>query len=135
MEKRSTDSRYRNTVVCVDTYQNQIFEGRMYNPYVESEIPFKSLMEFIINLEKLLDDMNFPQAYEAKRTFKPVEKELPCIAVNDPHQSGKIATFHVKVLFRQNASWQGTVHWLEKDSEMSFRSALELFMLLDSALK
>ena len=36
-------------------------------------------------------------------------------------------------MFRQNASWQGNVTWVEKGIEESFRSALELIMLMDSS--
>jgi len=38
------------------------------------------------------------------------------------------------VIFRQNASWQGSLAWIEKNIEEPFRSALEMFMLIDSAL-
>ena len=41
----------------------------------------------------------------------------------------------VRILFRQNASWQGTVLWSEGSQEERFRSALELALLLDSALE
>ena len=41
----------------------------------------------------------------------------------------------VRILFRQNASWQGTVLWSEGGQEERFRSALELALLLDSALE
>ena len=34
----------------------------------------------------------------------------------------------------QDASWQGSVTWLEQGQEESFRSVLELILLLDSAL-
>ena len=40
----------------------------------------------------------------------------------------------MKVIFRQNASWQGTVLWLEANREESFRSVLEFALLLNSAL-
>ena len=48
--------------------------------------------------------------------------------------TGEKATFFLKVLFRQNAGWQGSVTWLEGGQEQSFRSVLELLGLLDSAL-
>jgi len=37
-------------------------------------------------------------------------------------------------MFRQHASWQGGVLWVEGKAEQSFRSALELILLMDSAL-
>jgi len=50
-------------------------------------------------------------------------------------REGKLATFAVRILFRQNASWQGSVTWLEGDRSQSFRSALELILLMDNALR
>ena len=43
-------------------------------------------------------------------------------------------TFIVKVQYRQNASWQGSIRWLERDTEKNFRSTLELIRLMDSAV-
>ena len=44
------------------------------------------------------------------------------------------ANFVVHVQFRQNATWQGTVQWLDKNKIQQFRSALELLKLMDEAL-
>ncbi|PNV60795.1 hypothetical protein C0033_17575 [Clostridium sp. chh4-2] len=49
-------------------------------------------------------------------------------------QSGDKATFVVHVQYRQNATWQGNVMWAENQQSASFRSALELLKLIDSAL-
>ena len=43
-------------------------------------------------------------------------------------------TFVVEVVDQQNASWQGTVKWLNTGKKENFRSALELLRLIDSAL-
>ncbi|WP_326522322.1 hypothetical protein [Faecalispora sporosphaeroides] len=44
------------------------------------------------------------------------------------------ATFVVNVLYRNAATWQGNLHWLEGDKESAFRSELELLSLMDSVL-
>ena len=49
-------------------------------------------------------------------------------------KNGKVATFFIRVLFRQNASWQGSVFWHEGKQEERFRSVLELLLLINSAL-
>ena len=46
----------------------------------------------------------------------------------------KKPTFIIKVQYRQNASWQGTIKWLEGNVEKGFRSTLELIKLMDSAI-
>ena len=48
---------------------------------------------------------------------------------------GTAATFELRILFRQHASWQGELLWLERSDRQSFRSVLELITLMDSALR
>ena len=43
-------------------------------------------------------------------------------------------TFVVQVISSQNATWQGTVQWVEKKKTVPYRSMLELIKLIDSAL-
>ena len=45
------------------------------------------------------------------------------------------STFVVNVLFRQNATWQGTINWVDKKQTKRFRSSLELMKLIDEALE
>ena len=44
-------------------------------------------------------------------------------------------SFLVRIQFKQNASWQGTVQWLEEKKTCNFRSWLELLMLIQEALE
>ena len=44
------------------------------------------------------------------------------------------SSFIVNVTHRQNATWQGTVTWVDENRTQSFRSALELMFLIDSAV-
>ena len=43
-------------------------------------------------------------------------------------------TFEISVKFMQNSTWQGQIHWVEKNQKQSFRSALEMLKLMDEAL-
>lgn len=43
-------------------------------------------------------------------------------------------TFLLNIYNRQNATWQGTVTWVDKNEKQQFRSALELIKLIESAL-
>jgi len=43
-------------------------------------------------------------------------------------------TFEISVKFMQNSTWQGQIHWVEKDQKQNFRSALEMLKLMDEAL-
>lgn len=44
------------------------------------------------------------------------------------------STFLVRVLFRQNATWQGTMQWLDEKKSKPFRSLLEMVVLMEEAL-
>nr|WP_317283099.1 hypothetical protein [uncultured Sellimonas sp.] len=44
-------------------------------------------------------------------------------------------TFLLTIESQQNATWQGTVTWVEKRDKQYFRSALELIKLIESALE
>lgn len=135
MLNRATDNLYRNTMVCVDSYEGDVLKGRLYNAFFDGEVAFGSVMAFIRSVETMLEQMNFPQAYEQKRTFTGNTSEEQYLSpLSTEGKRGKVATFEMKIFFRQNASWQGTLRWLEQEKEESFRSALELFILMDSAL-
>lgn len=47
----------------------------------------------------------------------------------------KTETFIIKVMDQQNATWQGSVTWVDEQREQSFRSTLELLKLIDGALE
>lgn len=134
MTGKAWGNEYRQTTVCVDSYQDSIFTGRLYNPYLHEGKEFRSMVQFLSALEETLDAMNFPQSFTSMRTFAAPPKWEPA-PVDWEELTGDLATFTIRILFRQNASWQGSVSWLEGGQEESFRSALELIFLMDSALK
>lgn len=43
--------------------------------------------------------------------------------------------FVLQIISNQNATWQGTVTWMDSNRQESFRSALEMIKLLDSAVE
>ncbi|MDD3218024.1 MAG: hypothetical protein PHC41_03720 [Lachnospiraceae bacterium] len=51
--------------------------------------------------------------------------------MNEKKQNG---TFILKIRYRENATWQGSLTWVEERREKSFRSVLELLKLIDGAL-
>ena len=127
---------YRNLRLCVDSYENRILAGRLYYAGLESgSVVFHSFVDLLVRMESLLDEANFPQSYTARRVFVPLPEGHPGRgAPESAGQTGKLATFVVRILFRQHASWQGSVTWLEGKGEQNFRSVLELVLLMDSAL-
>lgn len=47
----------------------------------------------------------------------------------------KTETFIIKVMDQQNATWQGSVTWVDEQREQYFRSTLELLKLIDGTLE
>ena len=133
MQNRIRSDPYRTTLVCIDSAQEGLLTGRVYHPYLPSGAEFKNLMQFLLVMEDLLDKLQFPQSFTAHRSFRMQPEPAPPLpSENEPH-TGKIATFSVRVIFRQIASWQGSVTWLEEEKEENFRSVLELVLLMHSA--
>lgn len=124
---------YRLTLVCVDQCADGDFSGRLYHPRWQDGRPFRSAVQFLLLVEGLLNQANAQQPAGTKRAF--AESPSSAIPVGQLAPSGLRATFQLRILFRQNASWQGSVIWAEGRREESFRSVLELLFLMNSALE
>ena len=124
----------RKLTVCIDSYADGLMKGRILNAYQETEC-FGSLVQFLICVERFLEDQQAPQSYTSLRKFSEFiltgEENTP----SDRNRKGVRATFELQVLFRQHSSWQGVITWRDGKKEQSFRSVLELVMLMDSALR
>lgn len=55
-------------------------------------------------------------------------------AIEQEKKPNKTATFAVQITHTQNATWQGTLNWVDTKQTVPFRSALELIKLIDSAI-
>ena len=134
MENRPWSEAHRTTTVCVDEHREGIPRGRIYNGLLEEGRSFRCLTEFLQEMERVLSKADFPKSFTVPRTFAPLPEETAPLPVTES-RTGKQATFAVRILFRQNATWQGSVTWLEGKQERGFRSALELIFLMSSALE
>ena len=124
----------RKITVCVDDYEDGVLKGWFYNACHDVST-FESLSQFLIRMENLLEEYQIPQSYTAHRKFSArlrPDEDSACALL--PAKGAK-ATFELQVLFRQHSSWQGILVWKERKAEQSFRSVLELVILLDSALR
>lgn len=121
-------------LIYIDSYDNSIPKGQYYHPYRGDAGRFQSLVQLLLKIEQCMDVDDLPQSFQAVRTFFPLqggwedgyEEILP--------RMGNLATFSLQVIFRRNASWQGSVTWLEGKQTQHFRSVLELIALMDSAI-
>ena len=134
MKEKKWEGEYGITVICVDSYEDRVLEGRFYNQHYAEGVHFKGAMDFLRKMELVLEQTRPPQATGAIRTFFNTSMEDPRMPESGYAHEGECGTFAMRVLFFQNASWQGSISWLEGYREESFRSVLELLLLIDSAL-
>ena len=127
-------SENRRMTVCIDSYEDGVMKGRVRNAYQEME-SFESLVQFLMIVERILEEQQMPQSYTTLRKFSDLIPMEEGSGISGHIRKGARATFELQVLFRQHSSWQGILVWKERKAEQSFRSVLELVILLDSALR
>jgi hypothetical protein len=121
----------QTTMVCVDSWEHNRLTGRIHTPRLPGDLAFCGVLDLLNKLEDLMEGLAVPGSDSAERTFLPP----PGLSQIPPGSSeGAVATFAIRILFCQNTSWQGTVTWMEARREGSFRSVLELLLMLSSAL-
>lgn len=122
-------------VISVDSYDDKVAKGRFWYGQEGCETKFTGLMQLLLLTEKALGEQKLPVEDRCKSFVRlapaPTAQEFTQPA--DPTR-GTLGTFRMRVLFRQNTSWQGLLTWVETSQEERFRSVLELATLIDSAL-
>ena len=128
--------------ICIDEYQDGRMRGRLYNNYYTEPIIFANVIQLLKKMEAIFDRFEYPQKTMEPRKFADKGRNpAEIIGQNALMQrkfqeaNGKVATFHVRVIFRKNASWQGIVCWVDGEKRENFRSVLELLMLMDGAIE
>lgn len=138
--------------ICMDQHENSDWSGRIYTRLNAEPDGFRNLGELIGALEHFWDTIGFPQESTINRSFQKQltrtrKEEFPvsysengaCDKIkvelseaDMEKKRGEQETFIVRIQYRQNATWQGQVTWVEENRTVPFRSALELIKLLDS---
>lgn len=140
MVTRTYGEEPRTTCIYIDCYDNGNLAGRFFNLYEGVIHTFSSLIDMLEKMDTMLNDIGYPPSFNSFRSFGRISNEEPepqedHIQAGRYIEPGKVASFTVKVLFRQNNSWQGIVRCREKRKEIPFRSVLELLFLMDSACR
>ena len=120
------------SMIEIVSYEHKNPVGTIQNPFCDRKISFDSATELLLILDQMLDSLNYPQAARASRCFK---ARPSTVIWNGQHrQQSPLAVFKLRVLFRQHASWQGTLAWVDRAEIMPFRSVLEMLKLMDGVL-
>lgn len=101
-------------LIRVDSSDDGCMKGVFDSVGMAGPSRFNSLSSLIIMIDNLLDQQE--------------EALQPSIRQIDP---SFVATLEVDVLFRQNHSWQGVVRWDSGQKHATFKSVLELLMIIE----
>lgn len=126
----------KTSTIKIFSYENKIIKGVLQNAYFGVDVRFEGMIPLTLLLQKMMNELYFPCEDVCKRHFEGINTEEKGIPFSPETCGGNpLATFKLKVLFRQNASWQGIVAWQDRQEEAFFRSLLELIELIDGALE
>lgn len=130
------DQRYTagTFLIYLDRYDGAIPHGQIFHPHSGECVSFQGMTHLLLSTEQIMDLEDLPQSFQSVRTFFPFTG-VEADAANAVPRVGRLATFALQVLFRRNASWQGSISWLEGKQRQSFRSVLELIHLMNSAME
>jgi len=120
-------------LLAITGYEEKRLSGVLHAPLKKKNYVFDNLVQLLLLLESLMDAASFPQQAVEPRAFQ-VSQSVFVPREVEHRPVGALATFEINVMFRQNASWQGSVIWSEQMMESRFRSVLELVGLMDDAL-
>jgi len=128
-------------------YGRGLLRGVLHSIYMEAPYEFNSLVRMIDKMEEIFDAKKFPSTFLKPRTFssaKRVAKKGEAEGHRAPGEafapipfedmSGTKSTFEIIVRFRQNATWQGQILWVEENLRQDFKCVLEMLKLIDEAL-
>ncbi len=135
-------------VMKIYSYENQVLAGTIFHPYGNRIFYFRDVVELMSVLEQIYDQLSFPQAANTYRSFRPTvkkrSKRLSQLKTGgdfmnpvppELEKSKEKASFLVHVQFRQHATWQGTITWVNKGVTQQFRSVLEMIRLMTEAVE
>ena len=101
--------------IFADSGEGGEIRGRISGGLLASPLTFSSLSRMVLLLEEQLD------VGGAELPTRPAANSTP-------------ADFELDILFRQNYSWQGRLRMPQIGKEVTFRSVLELLILMETAL-
>lgn len=103
-------------------------DGRLYR--------FESTLDVLTIIDKCLDRIGAAEVGFAARhwTAREQGRGEDLKRRETEIQPTEAPQFMVNVLRRQNATWQGTVQWLEGGKKQHFRSMLELVRLMEEVI-
>lgn len=144
--KRNTlnrGSRAKDFLVRVQSSKDASIQGVVTHLASQQSQPFRSLLELISLLHDRLEEIGMPVADVELRSWPrlhlALEKKEESSMDDRPDGINETrvgdSAFLVRIIFRQNATWMGEIHWLNGERKIYFRSLMEMIMLMHEALE
>jgi len=133
--------------MCIDGTDGDKVWGRVFSMRLSRPVDFVDLSDFVMKMDAMMDIQNFPQAFQRKRAFRVSagrHREEHILAATEGEAmpeaeveaaQGSRATLVVRVLTRQNASWQGHVAVPGRTGVLEFSSELGFVEIVLSMLR
>lgn len=121
--------------IQVTSYEGRCPKGILSSAQLGGDECFSGAIDLLLQVEHMMDQTNTPQRNEEPRSFAVTRPQpTPAAGPQGRIRTETLAVFQLNVMFRQNATWQGSLLWVDEGQEAHFRSALELLRLMDSVL-
>jgi len=128
------------SIVYLMPMQNQTMNGFVYSKYFNKAFRFHNEYQMLSAMDDLFDSVAFPQALLERRSFlnRKIKKIIKKAddgmeEITENSLKNEKTTFVVHVQYRQNATWQGSITWVEQNRTQNFRSSLEMLKLMEEA--
>jgi len=133
--------------MCIDGADGDKVWGRVFSMRLSQPVDFTDLSDFVMKMDAIMDAQNFPQSFQRKRAFKVpagrsreahLQAALEGEAMTEAEveaANGLCATLVVRVLARQNASWQGHVAMPGHSGLVDFSSELDFVEIVLASLR
>lgn len=114
-QTRTIPFQAKTFAIRVDSYQNGQMQGAIDSLFLPEPVEFESFPQLVMLIDELLD--------QEQLQGSPIRRS-----------TSFIPTFELEINFRQHHSWQGRIRKLDVEHETSFRSVLELIIVIDLLL-
>ena len=139
---RYQGSRAKDFVISITSRKGVSIQGVVTHLISQQSQEFRSLLELISLLHDRLDEMGIPVSGVELRSWPKLHLTLErkgdygLDEKPDVKKETRVgdSAFLVRIIFRQNATWMGEIHWLNGEKKIYFRSLMEMIMLMQDAL-
>lgn len=141
-------------LLCLDGFLKHDWNGRLYTRYSAGPLYFCGTLTLLKIIEQFCDQTNFPRAALEFRSFFPYsdrkkiaeEREKTKADTADRRSTetaapsekelrqnrGELATLLMRIQYRQQATLQGQLYWVEQNKRAEFCSVMEFLKLIDN---